>query len=153
MIVDLSDKQKTHYEYKREREKKILLMRGIISSWKKRELKDYVYGHNKLYRCSDAGMAAILERFINTEEFQIGDMAEELKEGFDIVLAISRNHKITLLTTDLIYSFIKHFEDVIKSYDRQSAQTYHHKLKEAYRKSLELVDAKTDIEREMSVKY
>jgi hypothetical protein len=153
MIVDLSDKQKTQYEYKREREKKILLMRGIISSWKKRELREYVYGHNKLYRCSDAGMAAILERFINTNEFKIGDMAEEIKEGLDIVLAISRNHKISLLTTDLIYSFIKHFEDVIKSYDRQSAQTYQYKLKEAYKKSLELVEAKTGIEKEMSVKY
>ncbi len=153
MIVDLSDKQKSQYEYKREREKKILLMRGIISSWKKRELKEYVYGKNKLYRCSDAGMAAILERFIETDEFQIGDMAEELKEGFDIVLAISRNHKISLSTTDLIHRFVKHFEVVIKSYDRQSAQTYLYKLKEAYRKSVDLVDAKTDIEREMSVKY
>lgn len=153
MIIDLSDKQKSQYEYQREREKNILFMRGVVSSWKKRELKEYVYGHNKLYRCSDAGMAAILERFINTDEFKIGDMAEELKEGFDIVLAISRNHKITLLTTDLIYSFIKHFEDVIKSYDRQSAQTYLYKLKEAYKKSLELVEAKSDIEREISVKY
>lgn len=153
MLVDLSDKQKTQHEYKREREKKIVYMHRIISSWNKDELKDYVYGHNKLYRCSDAGMAAILERFINNNEFKIGQMAEELKEGFDIVLAISRNMKISFSTTDLIYDFIKNFEDVIKFYDRQSSQTYYHKLIQAYEKSVTLVKAKTGIEREMSVKY
>ena len=153
MIINLSDEQKTQYESNRERENKITQIRKVISSWNKKEIQSYIYNHNRTYPCSDAGMAAILERFINTDEFQIGHMSEELKMGFDIVLSISRNHKIYFKTTDLIYTFIKHFEEVIHSYDRQSAQTYYHKLIQGYEKSVQLVNKKLEIEKEMRIKY
>lgn len=153
MIINLSEGQKTHYESTREREKKIKEMRRVIVSWNKKEIQSYIYNQNRTYPVCDAGMAAVLERFIDTNEFQIGDMSEELKMGFDIVLSICRNNKIYLKTTDLIYSFIKHFEEVINSYDRQSAQTYYHKLMKGYEYSVQLVEKKMEIEKELSVKY
>ena len=153
MIVNLSEEHKTQYEYKRDRERKVNEMRRVISSWSKKELLAYVYNHNKQYPCSDAGMAAILERFIESDEFQIGTLAEELKMGFDIILAISRNKKIYFQTTDLIIQFIKEYKEVIHSYDRQSAQTYQHKLLQAYEKSVIMVNRKLEIEQEMRVKY
>ena len=153
MIVNLSDEYKTQYEYKRGREQKVNEMRRIISSWSKKELQSYVYNHNKLYPCSDAGMGAILERFIKSGEFQIGTLAEELKMGFDIILSISRNKKIYFQTTDLIIEFIKEYKEVIYSYDRQSAQTYQHKLLQAYEKSVRMVNKKLEIEQEIRVKY
>ena len=153
MALNFSYTYKTQHEYKRDRERKVNEMRRVISSWDKQKIQAYVYNHNKEYPVSDAGMAAILERFIQTDEFKIGTMSEEQKMGFDIVLSIARNMKIYFQTTDIIYEFIKYYEDVIHHYDRQSAQTYRHKLKQAYTKSLELVEAKTGIEREMNVKY
>jgi len=153
MIINLSDQTKSQYEAKRERDNKIKQMRKVISGWDKKELQAYVYNKNKLHPSSDAGMAAILERFIDADEFQIGHMSEELKKGFDIVLAISKNKRIHYHTTDLIYMFIKHFEEVINSYDRQSAQTYYHKLMKAYENSVNMVNRKLEIEKEMRVKY
>jgi len=153
MIVNLSDGNKTQYEYKRDRDRKVNEMRRIISSWTKKELLTYVYNNNKQYPSSDAGMAAILERFIHTDEFQIGTLAEELKIGFDIILAISRNKKIYFQTTDLIIEFIKEYKEVIHYYDRQSAQTYQHKLLQAYEKSINMVNRKLQIEQEIRVKY
>ncbi len=153
MIIKFSGAKETRHEYKRKREKEIAQIGKVISSWDMKELKSYIYNHNQDYPCSDAGMAAILERFIKTNEFQVGDMAEELKIGFDIVLAISRNNKIYFQTTDLIYDFIKHFAEVIHSFDRQSAQTYYHKLIKAYEKSVEMVNKKLEIEQEIRVKY
>lgn len=153
MIVNLSEQQKNYYERKREREKKIAAMNSVILSWTKDDMKTYVYNHNKEFPCTDAGMAAILERFINANEFQIGTMSEELKLGFDIVLAISRNNRISLETAELIKDFIKNYKDVIQSYDRQAVQTYKYKLKKAYEQAVELVDAKIAIEQEMRIKY
>ena len=153
MALNLSDTYKTQHEYKRDREKKVKEMRRIISTWDKEKLQAYVYNHNKDYPVSDAGMAAILERFIHTDEFKIGTMSEEQKMGFDIVLSISRNMKIYFQTTDLIYEFIKHYEEVIHYYDRQSAQTYYHKLIAAYEKSVSMVNKKLEIEQEIRIKY
>ena len=153
MVLNLSNIYKTQHEYKRDRERKINEMRRVVSTWDKEKLKAYVYNHNKDYPVSDAGMAAILERFIHTDEFKIETMSEELKMGFDIVLAISRNMKIYFQTTDLIYEFTKHYEEVIHYYDRQSAQTYYHKLITAYEKSVQMVNKKHEIEQEMRIKY
>ena len=153
MLVNLSDIQKSQHEFRREREINIANMRKIISTWDKKGLQAYVYNKNKKYLSTDAGMAAILERFINTNEFQIGHMAEELKVGFDIVLSISRNNRISFATAELIYAFTKHFKEVITSYDRQSAQTYYHKLIQAYEQSVKMIEAKHRIEQEIRVKY
>ena len=152
-MLDLSDSQKTQYEYRRDRERKMKEMRRILNFWNKQELQAYVYNNNKKYQSSDAGMAAILERFIHKDEFEIGTMSEELKMGFDIVLSIARNNKIYFQTTDLILEFITYYKEVINSYDRQSAQTYYHKLVMAYEKSVMMVNRKLEIEQEMRIKY
>ena len=152
-MLDLSDTHKTQYEHKRERERRMNDIRRTLSFWNKKELQAYVYNHNKKYPSSDAGMSAILERFINRNEFEIGTMSEELKMGFDIVLSISRNKKIYLQTTDLILEFITYHKDVIQSYDRQSAQTYYYKLVKAYEKSVLMVNRKLQIEQEIRIKY
>ncbi len=153
MLVNLSEQHKSHYERKRERERKIAAMRSVISTWTKEEMKVYIYNHNKEFPCTDAGMAAILERFIHSNEFRIETMSEELKLGFDLVLAIARNNRISLETAELINEFIKTYKEVIQSYDRQVSQTYKYKLKKAYEQSLEIVEAKMAIEQEMRVKY
>ncbi|MDF1881499.1 hypothetical protein JHD50_09330 [Sulfurimonas sp. MAG313] len=152
-MLDLSDKTKTQYEYKRDRDRDVNEMRRVVSTWNKDKLQSYVYNHNKKYPCSDAGMAAILHRFISSSEFQIGTMSEDLKMGFDIVLAISRNKKIYFQTTDLILTFVKEYKDVIQNYDRQSAQTYKHKLMVGYEQSVSMVNTKVSIEQEMRLKY
>lgn len=153
MLVNLSEQPKSYYERKREREQKIAAMRTVILSWTKDDMKIYVYNHNKEFPCTDAGMAAILERFIYANEFQIGTMSEELKLGFDIVLAISRNNRISLETAELINTFIKTYKDAIQFYDRQAVQTYKFKLQKAYQQALELVEAKMAIEQELRIKY
>ena len=152
-MLDLSDVQKSQYEYKRDREKKVNEMRRIISNWPKKDLLAYISNHNKQYPVSDAGMGAILERFIYTDEFKFETLAEDLKMGFDIVLAISRNKKIYFQTTDLIMEFTQHYKEVIKHYDRQSAQTYYHKLARAYEQSVSMVNKKLEIEQEIRIKY
>jgi len=153
MLVNLADIIKSPYELSKARELEIARMRGIIASWNKSQLQKYVYNQNKRYPISEAGLSAVIERFINTNEFRIGTMSEELKSGFDIVRSISKNYKINFQTTDLIYEFIKYFKEVILYYDRQSSQTYYHKLMRNYRQSIELVNKKLEIEEEMRVKY
>jgi len=152
-MLDLSNVQKTQYEYKRERERKVNEMRRLIASWSKKELLSYIYNHNKKYPVTDAGMSAIIERFIHTDELKLDTLAEDLKMGFDIVLAICRNKKIYHQTTDLVLEFTQYYKEVIKYYDRQSAQTYYHKLAHAYEKSVNMVNKKLEIEQEMRVKY
>ncbi len=153
MFVNLSEPRKSRQQLKRDREKGITEMRGVISTWNKNKIKNYLYNRNKRYSTSDAGMAAILQRFIHTHEFKIGDMSEELKSGFDIVRIISKNSKIYFQTTDLIYEFIRCYKEVIISYDRQSAQTYYHKLLQDYERSVRMVNKKLEIEEEIRIVY
>lgn len=152
-MLDLSEVQKSRYEHKRERERNVAKMRKVIDLWPKEELLAYVSDRNKKHPVSDGGMGAILERFIQKNELHVGSLSEDLKLAFDIVLAISRNKKIYLQTTDQIMEFTKHYKEVIKHYDRQSAQTYYHKLAQAYEKSVSMVKKKLKIEQEMRLKY
>jgi len=152
-MLDLSDAPKTFQQYKREHEKKKTKMLRILGFWPKKELQAYVYDNHKHSKSTDAGMSAILERFIYTDRFNIGTMSEELKMAFDIVLSISRNKKIYFETTDLILEFIQAYKEVIYSYDRQSAQTYHYKLMQGYERSVMMVNRKLEIEQEMRIKY
>lgn len=152
-MLDLSNHEKTSYQYKREHEKKKLKMLRVLLLWSKKDLQSYVYDNHKKYKSTDAGMSAILERFIHTDGFNIGTMSEELKMAFDIVLSISRNKKIYFETTDLILEFVQVYKEVIHSYDRQSAQTYHHKLIQSYEKSVIMVNRKLQIEQELRIKY
>jgi len=153
MLVDLSDPKKSKQELSRIREKSITQMRRVVSFWNRAEIKKYIQNKNRKHPVTDAGMAAVLERFIHTHEFKIGDMSEELKNGFDIVRSISRNNKIYFKTTDLIYEFIHTYKDVIISYDRISAQTYYHKLLQDYEKSVRMVNRKLEIEEEIRTVY
>lgn len=153
MTINQSKKSLHYYEHKLKREEAVSSMSNVILSWSKEDMKTYLYNHNKEFPCSDAGMEAILKRFINLNEFQIGHLAEELKLGFDLVLCISKNSKISFETTELIALFIKNFKEVIHSYDRQAIQTYSHKLKEAYEYSLKIIDAKILIEEKLRLSY
>lgn len=153
MLTNQSKKSLQYYERKLEREEAVSCMSSVILSWTKEDMKIYLYNNNKEFPCSDAGMEAILKRFINLNEFQIGQLAEELKLGFDLVLSISKNSKISFETTELIALFIKTYKDVIHSYDRQAIQTYNHKLKQAYDYSLKIIDAKLKIEEKLRLTY
>ena len=153
MYINLAEPKKSKHERIRERDKGITEMRGIISHWNRTEIKNYIYNKHKRHPVTDAGMAAVLQRFIHANEFKIGDMAEDLKMGFDIVRSISKNRKIYFQTTDLIYEFISCYKDVIISYDRQSAQTYYHKLLQDYETSVHMVEKKIKIEHEIRAGY
>ncbi len=153
MIINLSDKRKSASDRKRERDKKVEQMRSVMLSWDRKAMQEYVGNRNKKFPLTDAGMAAILERFNRSNEFKIGDMSEELRVGFDIVLSIARNKKIDLPTTDLILEFVKQYEEVIHFFDRQSAQTYHHKLLRAYENSVDMVKKKYEIEKALHARY
>ncbi len=153
MLINQSRKSLHYYKRKVERDEAVSFMSRVILSWTKEDMKVYLYNNNKEFRCSDAGMEAILKRLIHSNEFQIGQLAEELKLGFDLVLCISKNSKISFETTELIALFIKTYKEVIHAYDRQAIQTYSHKLKQAYDCSLKIIDAKILIEEQLRLSY
>lgn len=137
----------------------------IAQKWNLEEIQSYIRGQMDNHEVTDIGLAYILYRF-NTHrisdksfsggkrrEFEISDRNERTKKGFDIVLSIASNKYLEPDSLDLILEFSTVYKDVIDAYDKDMAQTYAHKLKEAYKNAQVAALAKSKIKRELSVRY
>ena len=133
--------------------------------WNLEEIQSYVRGQMPGHETEDIGLAYILHRFnthmINDKnfpggkrrEFEVSDRNERTKKGFDIVLSIAANKNLDPASLDLIDQFSTVYKDVIEAFDNEMAQTYGHKLKEAYKNAQIAALAKSKIKRELSIRY
>ncbi|MBU1658206.1 hypothetical protein KKG72_04035 [bacterium] len=118
-----------------------------------------VYINNKMLDCevSEDGIIEIMKKLIMTNKnvskryIEIDDMQSKIKKGFDLVLSICTNKKITVVAIELIQEFMEVYKDIIAKYDVENKQIYGKKLKDALQKAIDNINARTELKRKMSL--
>ncbi len=150
---------------KSEREEAIEAFSKICANWNLEQIQNYVRGRDDNHKLTDAGLAAIILKFINHKshdkkapnghrrEFEPYDRVERTKKGLDIVLAIMVKSEFKPESLELVKAFTEHFADVIQDLDKQLSQTYAHKLKETYKQAHIAALTKSKMKRALDISF
>jgi hypothetical protein len=117
-----------------------------------------VYVNNKLndFKVCEDGLSEIMRRLTsvdaNGKRFIESDaMDSKKKKAFDLVILISKNKKITIVTTELIQKFIEMYSDIITKFDTDHKQIYASLLKDSLNKSIMVISSMADINKKAKV--
>lgn len=132
---------------------------ALVEKISKMNLTDMrVYVNNKLtsFEVSEDGLNEVMRKLVsknsNEKRFIESDaMDSKIKKAFDLVILISTNKKVNLVTLELMQEFIVLYEDIIVKYDTDNKQIYDDKLKNALAYCLATVETLTEMNKKMSV--
>ncbi|MDX9743806.1 MAG: hypothetical protein RBT59_08325 [Arcobacteraceae bacterium] len=110
-----------------------------------------VYVKNKLqgFEVTEEGLVEVLKRLISVNKdtskryLEIDDMDSKIKKGFELVISISTDKRITINAIELIQKFIIVYDDVIIKYDTQNKEIYGSRLKSSVENGIMSVDKRT----------
>jgi len=128
-----------------------------ISKMNLTEMRSYIKNNIKDFEVSEDGLVAVMNRLIipdqKTKEFYIksDDMDSKKKKAFDLVLAISQNKKINLVTIELIQKFVETYKEIIDAYDKEHKEIYSSRLVDAIKYALININEKTALKNKMHI--
>jgi hypothetical protein len=132
----------------------------IVSRISKMNLTDmriYLKGNMAgIVPCED-GLNAIMDKLITIDEdtlkryIEIDDMDVKMKKGFDVVLLVAQNRKITVEIVEKIQNFITLYEDVILKFDIHNKQIYASKLNDALLLAINNINMMSELNDKMSI--
>ncbi len=131
----------------------------IIEKISKMNLVDMrVYVNDKLkdFEVCEDGLNEVMRRLISksTQEkryIESDAMDSKKKKAFDLVILVSKNKKVTIVTTELIQEFIKLYNDIIIKFDADNKQIYESKLKDSINSTIATITSKAEIDRKNKV--
>lgn len=137
---------------------------ALIASWNLTEIKTYLQNKNPDFPLSSRGIDTVLNRFTSQEKpsdkypngkrmVELDDNDVRIKKAFDIILLLSKSSHLSMESVEKMERFRELHCDVIEKFDKQNAQTYEHKLKEAIANAIILVEAKKGIENSLNVRH
>ena len=137
---------------------------ALVASWNLTDIKTYLQNKNPDFPMNAMGVETILNRFTTRAKpdkkyvegkrmVDIDDNDIRVKKAFDIILLLSKNTLLQMQSVEKMERFRILHEDVIEKFDKQNAQTYSHKLKEAIANAIILVEAKKGIENSLNVRH
>jgi len=128
-----------------------------ISKMNLTEMRSYINNKIKDFDVSEDGLVAIMNRLITqdkkTKEYYIksDDMDSKKKKAFDLVLAISQNKKINLVTIELIQKFADIYKKIIDEYDKEHKEIYSSRFVDAIKYALVNINEKTALKNKMQI--
>ena len=106
---------------------------------------------------SEEGIIEILRRLTTLNEttskryLETDDMDSKTKNGFELILVIASDKRITIDAIELIQEFIDMYSDIILNYDTKHKQIYGSKLKKSITNAILTVSNKADFSRKQMV--
>jgi len=142
-------------EEKSEEKDSLLIQR--LPSMNLTDMRLYVKNSIHEMESTENGLVEILKRLTLEDEtsskryIESDNMDSKIKKAFDLVIVIAEHKKITLDAVELIQEFINVYQGIILNFDRQNKQIYESKLRTALEKSIEGVNQRTALQRNMDV--
>ena len=129
-------------------------LKNRIEAMNLSEMNLYVKGRLKGLEVSEEGLIYVMQRLlskVNDERYYLdaSDDPSKLKKGFDLVINIAKNKKVTIKAMELIATFISQYKELIYTYDREHKDIYEERLKKALEYAQEIISAKVAIENRM----
>jgi len=117
-----------------------------------------IYVNDKLndFKVSEDGLSEIMRRLTsknaNGKRFIESDaMDSKIKKAFDLVILISKNKKMTIVTAELIQTFIEMYRDLIVKFDKDYKQIYASLLKDSLNNSIDIIASMAEINKKTKV--
>lgn len=136
--------------------KEIDPLKERISQMNLNDLVLYAKGKIDGLEFSEEGLVEVLKRLIskiNDKRYFLdkSDDDTKLKKAFDLVLLCAKSNKITVKGMELIAEFVKHYEALIKKYDKEHKEIYHDRLVKAIETATQIIEMKVALQNKMSM--
>ena len=138
-------------------EKKHLELVEKISKMNLTDMRLYVINKMQGFDITEEGVVEVLKKLTSINEdtskryLELDDMDSKIKKGFELILSIAENKKITIDAIELIQEFINVYSDIITKYDTENKQIYGSRLKDSIEHAIMTVGARTDMRRRENI--
>jgi len=128
-----------------------------ISKMNLTDMRAYINNRIPDFSIDEDGLNEVLHKLLEVNEktskryIEIDDMDSKIKKGFDLVLSILTNKKVTVTTIELVNEFLDKSKDIVQKYDRENKQIYYTKFKDAMELAIKYMNAKAELQRKMDV--
>ena len=118
-----------------------------------------IYVNNRLqdFEITEDGLVEVLKRLTTKDEDTLegylkeDDMDVKIKKGFDLVITICTNIKITIEAVDLVQQFITMYASLIEKYDTEHKEIYQSRLVASFNKAISNYEDLENIKRKIIV--
>jgi hypothetical protein len=138
-------------------EKKELIVK--IAKMNLTEMRTYINNRIVDNPVCEYGLSEILNKLLKVDNktskryINIDDMDSKKKKGFDLVLSILTNKKITVEAIELANEFLKVYTDIIDKYDIDYKEIYSVRFKDAIILAVDDMNAKSELHKKMNLIY
>lgn len=140
------------------------VFKSLIATWTLTDIKTYLQNKNPEFPLTEHGLLIVLERFTTREkpsdkypngkcEVELDDNDIRIKKAFDIILLVAKSSTLSMEGIEKMEAFREMHTDVIEKFDKNNAQTYEHKLKEAVANAIIMVETKKGIENSLNIRH
>jgi hypothetical protein len=113
-----------------------------VSKMNLTDMRSYVKNKIPNFEVSEDGLIEVMKRLVTPDKnsskryIEPDDMDSKIKNGFELVMAISDSRKMTIETIELMQEFIEVYSDIILKYDTDNKQIYGSRLNDAVSKAV-----------------
>jgi len=128
-----------------------------ISKMNLTEMRSYINNKVPDLPVDEDGLNEVMNNLLKLNDktskryIEIDDMDSKKKKGFELILSILTNKKITITTVELVSEFLETNRDIIEKYDRDLKQIYDSKFKDALSLAVNTIDTQVELNRKMNL--
>ncbi|NOR57656.1 MAG: hypothetical protein GQ474_03950 [Sulfurimonas sp.] len=128
-----------------------------ISKMNLTDMRAYINNRVPDFPVDEEGLSEVLHKLLEVDEktskryIDIDDMDSKIKKGFDLILVILKNKKITVTTIELVNEYLELSRDIVQKYDKDNKQIYCTKFKDSIALAVDNMNAKSELQRKMGV--
>jgi hypothetical protein len=104
------------------------------------------------------GLIEILNKLLEVNEktskryIEIDDDDSKIKKGFDLIISILTNKKVTVTSIELVAKFLDNSKDIVQKYDKENKQIYFTKFRDSIAKAIDNMNAKGTVNNSVSIR-
>ncbi len=128
-----------------------------ISKMNLTDMKAYINNRVPDLPIDEDGLSEVVRRLLKVDEktskryIEINDMDSKIRKGFELILSILSNKKITVITIELVNEFLEMSKDIIENYDKEHKQIYASRFKDSLGLAVDGMNAQAELKRKMDV--
>jgi hypothetical protein len=128
-----------------------------ISKMNLTEMRAYINNRIPDFPVDEKGLIEILNKLLKVDEktskryIDINDMDIKIKKGFDLIISILTNKKVTVTSIELVNEFLENSRDIVQKYDKENKQIYSTRFKDSIDLAINSMNKKSELQRKMDV--
>jgi len=128
-----------------------------ISKMNLTDMKSYINNKMDDFPVDEDGLSEVLHKLLKIDDktskryIEFDDMDSKIKKGFDLILAILKNKKVTVVTIELVNEFLENSRDIIQKYDNDHKEIYCTRFKDSISLAADAMNQRTELQRKMDL--